>query len=285
MDGLAVTRRRPAERNGSPVPTVVLVHGAMDRAASFGRVMRRLGSLDVIAYDRRGYGASAPGTQGVAGHADDLATVARWSGAESVAIVGHSFGGLVAVVAAASAMAVVPGQPDPSGGVPRVQVIGAFEPPMPWEESEVHTSGADALEVAREHGERAAAEFFYRAMVGDRVWDRIRNSEREARRAEGPALVAELADARRADAAPALAADGADGRSRTTMFGRTVVGRAEMGPPHLRRAAAKMAERTGGSLEEFAGVGHGIHISHPDTFARWVQRLVDAPAVDRRPVV
>jgi pimeloyl-ACP methyl ester carboxylesterase len=48
-------RRAPDAPAG---PAVVLVHGAMDRAASFGRVMRRLGDLDVVAYDRRGYAGS-----------------------------------------------------------------------------------------------------------------------------------------------------------------------------------------------------------------------------------
>ena len=44
VDGLGVIRRRPDTVDPSR-PAVVIVHGAMDRAASFGRAMRRLGDL------------------------------------------------------------------------------------------------------------------------------------------------------------------------------------------------------------------------------------------------
>ena len=85
VDGLAVTRRRPdGHRPGAP--TVVLVHGAMDRAASFGRAMRRMGHLDVVAYDRRGYGASldAGTSEHLTDHAHDLGSVIDWTASASV---------------------------------------------------------------------------------------------------------------------------------------------------------------------------------------------------------
>ena len=67
-DGLALTVRD--EEDG---PLVVLVHGAMDRASSFGRVGRRLPDVPLVRYDRRGYGRSQPGAAvGLAGHAGDL---------------------------------------------------------------------------------------------------------------------------------------------------------------------------------------------------------------------
>src|SRR5690606_37540775 len=76
VDGLSVIRRAvrsTAPAGGGPGAspfdgvedadatagmTVLFVHGAMDRATSFGRVMRRLPQLDTVAVDRRGYGDS-----------------------------------------------------------------------------------------------------------------------------------------------------------------------------------------------------------------------------------
>src|SRR5271155_4263891 len=107
----------------SPSVVVILVHGSLDRAASFGRVVRRLSDLHVITYDRRGYQRSrrAGGPAGLAGDISgllDLAADASRSGAPVVAV-GHSFGGDVVVGAAIR---------DPD----RFVSIGAFEPPMPW---------------------------------------------------------------------------------------------------------------------------------------------------------
>ena len=41
-----------------PGPLVVLVHGSMDRSASFIRTERHLDGRHVVRYDRRGYGRS-----------------------------------------------------------------------------------------------------------------------------------------------------------------------------------------------------------------------------------
>ena len=51
---------RPPEDGSSPLdaPVVVLVHGSLDRAASFRRVARRLPDLELLTYDRRGYQGS-----------------------------------------------------------------------------------------------------------------------------------------------------------------------------------------------------------------------------------
>ncbi|MFN7150490.1 MAG: alpha/beta fold hydrolase, partial [Microthrixaceae bacterium] len=96
VHGLSVTRRRPEDRRDD-LPPVVLVHGAMDRAASFGRTMRRLGDHDLVAYDRRGYGESMTGTAGsIAEHAADLSAIVDWLDTSEVVVVGHSLGGTIA---------------------------------------------------------------------------------------------------------------------------------------------------------------------------------------------
>ncbi|MCB9386681.1 MAG: alpha/beta hydrolase [Microthrixaceae bacterium] len=272
VDGLAVTRRRPDEPASS---TVVLVHGAMDRAASFGRTMRRLGDIDVVAYDRRGYGGSldptAPQGEGgaIAQHARDLLTVGSWAAGprndRPVVFVGHSLGGLVGLVAS---NAIGPDQHNPPSAV------GAFEAPLPWLEDDDHTSGAMTLQVDREQGPEAAAEFFYRSMVGDRTWERISERDRQQRRAEGPALVSELADARR----PRGTAPDDDGipipRTGTQLF----VARGGIGPVHLRRAAERLAAKGSVPCEVLEGAPHGAHLSHPDLFAAWVREVAGAPS-------
>jgi pimeloyl-ACP methyl ester carboxylesterase len=104
-------------------PAVVLVHGSLDRAESFRRVMRRLPELHIVAYDRRGYqGSRGAGVVGLHGHIADLVdilTEVRARGATTVVAVGHSVGGDV-VIGAALAEPLL------------CDSLGAFEPPMPW---------------------------------------------------------------------------------------------------------------------------------------------------------
>ena len=98
---------------------VVLVHGSLDRGTSFARVVRRLPDLHVVTYDRRGYHRSrpvAPLATTLEDHVADLVAVV--DGRPSV-LVGHSYGGDVALGAAAEA-------PD------AVRAVGVYEPPLPW---------------------------------------------------------------------------------------------------------------------------------------------------------
>lgn len=235
---------------------MVLVHGAMDRAASFGRTMRRLGDHDVVAYDRRGYDHSSDA--GVAPtlseHAADLAAVLAWAGAggRGATVVGHSLGGTVALVLAAS---------DP----PAVVGLGLFECPVPGRPV-YRADGADiALAAAAEGGPPAAAEAFYRLVVGAATWDRLRERDRERRRAEGEALVAELRDLARPGAVPEP--------DRVSL--PAVVGTGDAGAGYWATAAADLAAALpSGDLAVLAGAGHGAHLARPDEFARYVRRCV-----------
>ena len=93
--GLAVTTRPAIEATpAGPPPRVVMVHGAMDRATSFGRVGLRLRDAEVVTYDRRGYAGSWPlgPTPDFAHQVHDLVEVL--DGRPAV-VVGHSYGGNV----------------------------------------------------------------------------------------------------------------------------------------------------------------------------------------------
>ncbi|ADP81374.1 alpha/beta hydrolase fold protein [Pseudofrankia inefficax] len=109
------------EQRSAARSRVVLVHGLRDEGASFDPVARLLPDLEVLRYDRRGWGA-CPDWDGVAadldGHVDDLLRVLA---GRPAAVVGHSWGGNVALAAAIR-------RPD------LVEAVGIWETAMPWAE-------------------------------------------------------------------------------------------------------------------------------------------------------
>ena len=144
-------------------PPVVLVHGTMDRSSSFGRVRRALGDLSVARYDRRGYARSVglgPPTS-FDEQVADLLDVVDWLAPDGPApvVFGHSYGGTVALAAAAEA-------PERLGGVV------AFEAPMPWMPWWPGDS-AGAAAVAGADDPEEAGEAFMRRMVGDARWQKL----------------------------------------------------------------------------------------------------------------
>jgi pimeloyl-ACP methyl ester carboxylesterase len=257
VDGLAVvdhhlpvgTDRRPlgghAGSDGWGHPVVVLVHGSLDRGASFSRVVRRLPELHVVTYDRRGYERSrreGPPLRTVHEHAHDLLTVID---GRPAAVVGHSYGGGVALAAALSSPA-------------SIRAVGAYEPPLPWAPWWPHRS--------RPHTEPGAfAEAFFRRMAGDAAWERLPERAREARRADGPALTAELGALR----------EGGPAFDVKELAVPALFGRGERSLDRHRRAPAELAALAPhGELVEIDGAGHGAHLTHADAFAELVRTVV-----------
>jgi pimeloyl-ACP methyl ester carboxylesterase len=235
---------RPQESLELPV---VLVHGSLDRSTSFLRTARRLEDLTVVLYDRRGYSKSralTPVATDIDTHVDDLLEVIDGS---HVALVGHSLGGLVALCAA---------ERDPEV----IRSVGAYEPPLPWFDWWPHRARST---IATQDPSEFAESFFDR-VAGAGSWARLNDAGRQARRADGPALVAELA-AIRADHAlvdlPNLAVP-------------TIAGRGSESLVHHRHAAEVVAELVpGAKLIEIEGARHGAHLSHPDAFAHFVREV------------
>jgi pimeloyl-ACP methyl ester carboxylesterase len=253
VDGLAITRRRPEDHDETAV-TVALVHGAMDRGASFGRAMRRTGHLDVVAYDRRGYAGSldAGVAESIEAHAADLATVIDWTGADRVVVVGHSLGGTIA-----AALVVA--------GDSRVLALGTYESPFPVLDNSFDEVGGGAVAIGEQQGPGAGAEHFYRLMVGDHTWSRLRERDRATRRAEGPALMAELSDLRRRDRSldPRLVSQ------------PVLVGMGGLSGERMRTGALLLSDRLpDATLDEIPNAGHGAHLTHPDEFARYIDDAV-----------
>lgn len=237
--------RQPGDGSSPPV---VLVHGGMDRGTSFGRMARQLADVAVTRYDRRGYGRSRVGdAPTMAEHVDDLIAVI---GEVPAVVFGHSVGGVVALVAAER-------RPD------LIRAVAVYEPPVPWMPGWPVRSAPDPDEDPADRAER-----FMRSMVGDRVWERLPRSTRDARRAEGRALDADLASMGQTvpplDAAglrlPVLCAAGSDG------------------DPWHRRGVEFLADTIPGSdVVIVHGAGHGLHLTHPTVAAdivRTVRSLV-----------
>jgi pimeloyl-ACP methyl ester carboxylesterase len=245
--GLHVVDHPAAEADGA-FPVVILVHGSLDRGTSFARVVRRLPDLHVVTYDRRGYHRSRgalPLAMSLEDHMADLVGIV--AGRPSV-LVGHSYGGDVALGAAAACPGVV-------------RAVGVYEPPLPWSDWWPRRKGGD---MAAEDP-ATFAEGFFRRVVHDDAWERLPERARAERRADGPALVAELASIRREHSPIDFA----------NLTVPVVLGRGGRSLPHHRRAIDALAELLPTSeIIEFPGATHGAHLSHPDAFAAFVRCVV-----------
>ena len=173
-----------------PVP-LLLLHGTLSTSRQLNGLARALadaGELTVISVDRRGSGLSrleAPGPVDVATHVADLAAVLDALGLNEAIIVGISFGGVVALEAAARL-------PD------RVLAVIAYEPPY-GPVADAITQRAfkrvsdDTAAAFKTAGGPAAAEAFLRGVGGERSWDGLSDRSRTALAREGAGAVVDSA--------------------------------------------------------------------------------------------
>lgn len=257
-DGLFVAEQPPARGSRAGRPVVVLVHGSLDRAGSFGRVARRLTDLCVVTYDRRGYQGSRglPVSDDLSVQVEDLLQVAAAyagdEGAAGVVAVGHSVGATIVLGAAVSS-------PE------TFRAVGAYEPSMPW--LGFHRRDTPGAGIRREPSADPAleAERFFRRMVGDAAWERLPEDQREGRRADGPALLADLRAIRRGTPFDA-----------TALSVPTIVssGGTASYPHHRHTADWLEAHVPAVRRSTIVDAGHGAHLSHPDAFAEMVREVV-----------
>lgn len=243
---------------------VVLVHGALDRSAGLLKLSRRLDGWALVArYDRRGYGRSTPhaGPFGMPEQVVDLVEVIerhRPAGATRTIAVGHSYGGNVALAAAQQHAGLL-------------DAVVTYESPLSWLDWWGGSAGSDA--VAWRHDPQEAAERFMRRLIGDDRWERLPEATRTARRAEGPAMVGELADLRERPAwdgdrigVPVLALHG------------------ERGKPHHQRGAETIAELIPGAVvERIDDAAHFGPNTHPDVVADRVRAFAASVSPRRDP--
>lgn len=221
---------------------MVLIHGVVDRAATFQPTRRALAPLPVLSYDRRGYAGSVDlaGGADLSVHVADLLEVV--DDRPSV-LVGHSFGGLIALAAAVE-------EPE------LVRAVGVYEPPLPWLDWWPSVIAFDAPETA--------AETFFREVVGDSAWEDLPDDFKADRRREGAALISDFSSSRCGlpfDLADVLSPVAAAHGSRTTA--------------HFKRAAQTIAaSNLGATLTVIEGAAHGVHLTHPELFASWIRSVV-----------
>ena len=239
---------------GRPATLVAMVHGSMDRHTSFARLRARLISrYDTCIYDRRGYAASRdlrPLAYGIGTHVDDLE--ALLAGRRAI-LVGHSYGGDVALAYAERRPELVDG-------------VLAFEPPMPWLDlwhGDGPRPGGPPWAAATPE---AAGEAFVRRMVGEQRYERIPAATRAELRKDGPALLAEMADIR--SASPPF--------DPTEVTARVIVAcGGESAERHLLATTWLAAELPRGEHRVVPGAGHGGHRSHSRELADLVDELAD----------
>ena len=222
-------------------PLIAVIHGSMDRSAGMLKLSRRLDAdFRVLRYDRRGYGRSFPhpGPFTMDSQVDDL--IELLAGRKAV-LIGHSYGGNVALATAEH-------HPDLVAGV------AVYETPLSWESWWPGTT-AGSIAVAEAGKPQEAAESFMRRTVGDRRWEALPERTQQIRRAEGVAMVEELADLRRNRpwdaehiAVPVI-----------TSFG-------SLGAPHHRDGMRYAAELLHCPVVELPGCRHDAPLSHPDLF-------------------
>lgn len=240
VDGLAVQEQ---SGDGS-TPPVVIVHGGMDRATSFGRIVRLLPDVPIRRYDRRGYGRSEPGTAvDLDRHVADLLTVI---GDRPAAVFGHSIGGTIALVTAAR-------HPE------RISGLLVYESPNPA----ARPSGPSRTRRLRDLAPEDAAEQFMITMAGERVWRRLPARTRDERRREGPALLADLS-----------IVEDLDGFDLSAVQVPVIVGVGERSGTRRHDEARELSVALpDAELVVVEGAVHGVHLGDPAAAAELIRSL------------
>jgi pimeloyl-ACP methyl ester carboxylesterase len=135
------------ERRAGDGPTVVLLHAGVADRRSWHGVAEHLGDLDVVAYDRRGFGESPPTDDEFTHLADLLAVLDHLGLGDPVWLVGNSMGGALALDAALAS-------PERVAGLVLIgpAVSGAPEPADHEYDEETRRIGA-AMERAEDDGD------------------------------------------------------------------------------------------------------------------------------------
>lgn len=219
---------------------VVFVHGSLDRGAGMARLAREAQRTHrTVRFDRRGYGANLdhPGPFDVPGNADDVVQI--MDGRPAV-LVGHSFGGNIALAVAERVPHLVRG-------------VTTYETPLSWLDWwPQNSAGGSALQASPED----AAETFLVRMIGQQRWEQLPQKTKDQRRAEGKALRGELLDLR--ERAPWNAG---------SVVCPVLCGHGTRGMDHHIKGTPRLAEMLPhGTVVALDDAGHGAPVSHPREF-------------------
>lgn len=230
---------------------VILIHGSLDRSAGMARLARVTAQFrQVIRFDRRGYNDrwEHPGPFTVSGNVDDIEAAI---GSESAILVGHSYGGQVALATASRL-------PD------RVVGVSTYETPLSWMSWwPSHTAGAMGVRAGYQ---RAAEEFMVR-LIGQQRWDSLPERTKAERRREGRTLVDELSALRQ----------GPSWQPKDIRC-PVICGVGSHASAHHQKAATWLADNIdSASLTVVQDAHHGAHMSHPkEMYAQLIRPHIDA---------
>jgi len=246
-----------------PVP-VVAIHGVLDSSRSFGRLARTLASTrQVIAYDRRGYQRSR-GTDDpprLSGHVDDLLAVLETYTPAGAVVLGHSYGGIVALAAA-------------SRGSSLLRGVVSYEPPLSWMPwwTDALDAGSRALVPRPGQDPAEFADEFANVMIGPERWSRLGAAIKAEILLDGRAAATELSDLARA-----VPFDP------TAIHVPVVVVRGSAATARHARGASWFVEHVpGAKLEVLDDAGHQAHLSAPHALGTIVEELAAKVDASRR---
>jgi len=245
VPGLAVTVRRVSKSRAC----VICVHGALDRGGSFSRLVRALDGFDAVIYDRRGYqGSRALRPVDLDAHIGDLLALAdREAARQPVILFGHSFGGVITFAAALR-------RPE------SIRLVVSYEAPLPW------VLPRPYLRQVLDDDPGVEAELFFRRVMSDAAWERLSESQRESRRLDGPALLADLEVVRR----PTAPFDLTDLSTPTTF----AYGGGDAAWLDYYRDLGVALAHVNAAIEtaEIASATHSAHLSNADQLAELIER-------------
>jgi pimeloyl-ACP methyl ester carboxylesterase len=250
------------EGEGEPI---VLVHGSWSAAAVWAAVAAELrSSFTVTAYDRLGHTASErPATAPTRlRHEDDLVALVEHLDAGPAHIVASSFGGSIALAAAAR-------RPD------LFRTIVAHEPPLvglidgPARAELIAASTAIADRIAAGDVLGGTRTFFEELAIGPGGWDVLPEPFREMALDNAPTFVAEQLSPDWASLTEPVPSDIpvllTEGGLSPAWFGQTADAVAAF-VPHAERLT-------------MADAAHGPHASHPAEYAAMIERFVSGDRV------
>jgi len=264
-EGVSLSYRVFAAAHGAEraIP-IVLLHATLSASVQLVGLARLLVARGpVFALDRRGSGASAmpaPRPLDVAIHVADVAAFLDAEGIPAAILVGHSFGGVVALEAA--------------GRLPeRVVAVVAWEPPYgPLADAETRAAFATvAAATQRAHvdgGAVAAAATFLDGVAGDGAWQALPGRAR--------AFLAAQGDGAYADAA--LGGLEPDGLARIVAPVTMLTGTAS--EPFYAPIARAVVERVAGArLSVLDGLRHTAPITDPEPVASAILDAIAAAGI------